>query len=59
MQIVYLFGLPWNFILWFFFIRPRRHQFFSGVEEALGIMIYSIYGIVLNLILVGVICLLA
>jgi hypothetical protein len=60
-RLLLAFGLPWNFILWLIYIKPKKHQMFFGMEEALGILLYSIYGIIANIILViiGVICSLA
>lgn len=57
-RLLLAFGLPWNFILWFIFIRQKRNQMMFHMEEAFGIMAYSIYGIGVN-ILIGVLCLLA
>jgi len=51
-------GLPWNAILWFIFIRPKRNQMMFFMEEAFGLIYYTIYGIGVN-ILIGVLCLLA
>jgi hypothetical protein len=58
LRLVLVFGLPWNAILWFIFLRPKRNQMMFHMEDAFGIVYYTIYGVALN-ILIGVLCLLA
>ena len=56
-RLLLAFGLPWNYILWFIFIRPHRNQMMFYMEEAIGIIYYTIYGVMVNII-IGALCLL-
>jgi len=59
LKLLLAFGLPWNLILWFFCIR--RNSGFN-VMDMFGVLVYSVYGTIINLaiiIIIGVLCLLA